>query len=374
MAKILFFTDFHLNIKLFNHITSRGYSLRYPEMQATFVWLKSLINKYGVDRVFFGGDLFNTVQNLQGPFFNLAFSGMYNLKVPIDIIDGNHDKYDTIYRVLEPFKVFARVHSEPTSYYDNTLQMKLVMIPFQRSLLDAIKAVDDYTKEEIPTLLFIHQGLQGYCRDPLALPKEVYDKPHIKKVFGGHYHFKFTESLSDRQDHIVYPGSIISLHFDDNLQSKFCVIYDTVTNELIWEENPNTAYFISLTQNQIIENKDRLENLAPVSYLRVILQGDNLKIPMSFLSKFKGYTTVNKKTEAVMYNNADSAYVDDDSFDYNEFSDSLKTSEDNLSFDLTIEQFKELVLKSNTDPNLIKATDNSTLDIVMTRAFEYGNA
>jgi DNA repair exonuclease SbcCD nuclease subunit len=334
-----------------------------------------MISKHNVDRVVFNGDLFNSVQNLSGPFFNLAFSGMYNLKVPIDIIDGNHDKYDTVYKVLEPFKIFARVHSEPVSYFDNTLQMKVAMIPFQRNLEDALTAIDNCTKEEIPTLVFIHQGLAGHCRDPLAIPKSAYDKPHIKKVFGGHYHFKFTDGFPGREELIVYPGSVVSLHFDDNLQSKYCVIYDTKTDELIWEENPNTAYFISLKQSQIAENRDKLESLAPVSYLRVILDDDTTRLPMSFLSKFKGYTTAKDKSEPILYSTDDAAYVDTEkAFNYTEFSTSLNMSEDNMTFDLTYDQFNELVLKSNADASLLKATDAATLSIVMARAFEFGNA
>jgi DNA repair exonuclease SbcCD nuclease subunit len=372
--RYLIFTDPHVSSRAygFNVINYDGKPGRFVEYASTFLWLAELCDKKNIDRVSMLGDMFESAAGLQFPYFNLAFFGMHGLPRPCSIIDGNHDKFDSVYRVLDPFKVFARVHSVPEGYYDNATGLRTVFVPFQRNVDELYAHLDKLLKPEEETVVFIHQGPQGHVLDQFAYDKNVFDRPHIKKVFGGHYHFKFEEALGDDPMRLVYPGSVISLRFNEQIASKFAVIWDSKTNELEWVENPHSAFFVSLEQAQVLKLKDELEQVAPVSYLRVVLKDkdEQQRVPMSYLAKFKGYVITTGKDDSPQYRLGD---VNQNNFNYNNFSALLsETSQSHLSFDLRYDDFRELILQATEEQILIKQTANKVLDEVFQREYTVG--
>lgn len=329
-----------------------------------------MIELHNIDRAYFGGDLFNTVVDLKPPFFNLAFKGLYGLNIPLEIIDGNHDKYDPLYKVMEPFSSFARIHSVPEGFYDKDLGLRMVFLPFQREYDEAVSTINKLLKEEQESLVFMHQGIQGKVIDPLAVPKHLFNKKHVQKVFGGHYHFKFEEKVGNDEQKLIYPGSIISLHFGDSFASRYAVIYDTKKKEVEWLENPYTPYFISMKQQHIFQLKDKLEDIASSSYLRVELgAGEELKINVSFLMKFKGYTVSENTSQSQMFK-TDSGNMPTQ-MDYSNFAGTVDASS-TLSLDLTPEDFHNLIMTANEDATLLKQTNDKVLQQVLNEAYQLG--
>jgi DNA repair exonuclease SbcCD nuclease subunit len=371
-VRILYFTDMHGNVKAFNHMLPRGVPARHEEFVNTFTWLKQMKEKHNCSRCVFGGDLFDSVCDLKMPYFNMMHRGMWSLDCSMDLIDGNHDKYDAIYKAIDPFKPFARVHSVPEAYYDPSMGHKLVFLPFQRDPEVATSWVNELTKEEVPTLVFIHQGIQGYVIDDCAINKSVFAKPHIKKVFGGHYHFRIETGIVSGPKKIIYPGSVVSLHFDDSFTGKYCVIYDTDTDELIWEENPSTSFFIQMPQKQVLESMEQLEGLTSVSFIRILKTKDEeLSVPMSFLLKFRGYDIGEEKIDPdAKFKNEQQEQSE---FDYaSHLKEMSKTASGDLSYDLTHEQYKTLVLNGNEDGTLVERATQEKLDEVLQSTYLLG--
>jgi DNA repair exonuclease SbcCD nuclease subunit len=366
--RILFFTDPHLNVKLFNHLTPQGINARLPEFVDTFKWLSELCNLKNVDRVVCGGDIFNSVADLLPPYFNFSFWALDQLNRPLDILDGNHDKYDQIYKPLDPMKKLGRVWSEPASFYEHNLELRVVMIPFIREeelLVNTYETLLDMSDD--PTLVFIHQGLAGRIPDNLAIPKELFtSRPYIKHVFAGHYHFAFDEG------NIHYPGSLFALNFGDSqVEKRYVMIYDSKTNEVEKIENEHAARFISMTQPQFNKMFDEFEDVADKFYIRIFKGKDEeLTIPLEKLSKFRGYVVAKERDKGKkerMYQ-VDYSQVEQD---LNESARFELTGSDKMSCDLTREEFKVLINEATEDTTM-KEQAKEYLDEVLQQSFSVG--
>jgi DNA repair exonuclease SbcCD nuclease subunit len=362
--KILFYSDFHLNYKLFNEITAIGTPKRADEIYSTFNWLNSLVTKYNISHVINGGDTFNSVNDLKLPFVKIAMDGLNLIKTTQHILDGNHDKSDKNFFVTSLFKyIVNEIIHEPTSVFMPDLGVRFTYFPFFRDLNEANTIITTLLKKhKEPTIVFMHQGIEGKVIDDLAISPKLFDAPHIKKVFAGHYHFAFEEGK------IIYPGSCFSVNFIDD-QPRKVVIYDIENDKLIYEENPICSYFISLPQKSINENIEKLSEMASKCYLRVELTSskEELTIPYEFLEKFKGYSIivdVPQKEFMPQY-----TYVDNE-FTAEAASSDIATGELDFNYDA----FKQLVLNTaeNKKYQLEHNVKPEILEEVLKTSFELG--
>ena len=365
--KILFFTDPHLNVKKFNHLTPEGVPARASEFVQVFDWMKELCEERNIDRVVCGGDVFNSVHDLKMPFFNLAFFALDRLDVRVDLLDGNHDKYDAVYRPLDPFNKLGRVWAEPDSYWDNMLERNVVMLPFQRDLQEAKKVVKKLLKKKEDTIVFMHQGITGLFPDDLAYDPAMFAADHVDRIFAGHYHFPYD------QDKIISPSSLFALNFGDSIdESRYVLIYDTKTGEVEKVENTLACGFLPLTNNQLADVKDEIEEIAPYTYLRLLLKpGEKLSLETSFLHTFRGYEITKegkkkKKKEAKFQVDYSQEAPED-----LDISDLRGSGDSNLAGDLTAEEFKELIIKFNKDKDLLD-TAEAKADEVIEEAYLLG--
>lgn len=361
----LFATDFHINIPKFNQLNPDGYPGRFGEFSKIFNWLKLLCEEKNVDIADIGGDIYQRVtdKNLM-PFFNLIFESLTNLNVPLSILDGNHDKYDEYYKVNAPLKKFGHVWNEIAAYYDHNLQMRMVQIPFQRNTEMAIPKIKEILNVEEPTLIYMHQGVTGFgFPDALAYDPELFNKKHILAVFAGHYHFAYDSGK------VHSPGSLFNLTFGDKFgEKKYVFIYDTKKKKLEKYEVPNLAQFLTLKQADLLKSLDKYEIIASNTYLRVLVgKGQDLKVPASYLAKFKGFVFENEKELKTNDKNEIEQGVEETQFqpDYTQVEDpSLDLSNldvSNSDIVLTPDDFENLILKYNKDPKMVEVAGEARL-------------
>jgi DNA repair exonuclease SbcCD nuclease subunit len=344
-------------------LNATGTPQRADEIYSTFNWINKLVKKYNIGHVIFGGDLFNSVSDLKLPFVKLALDGFNLIEADIYILDGNHDYSDKNFYATSLFKyVTKEIIHEPNSTFIPSLGVRFAYLPFCRNLEEAKNNIVEVLKYDEPTIAFMHQGIEGKCYDDLAVPANLFDKPNVKRVFCGHYHFSFEEGK------IVYPGSMFSCNFLDENPRKV-VIYDVDTDELIYEENPACSYFISLTQKLINENMEKLLEVAKSTYLRVELMSANedLTIPYEFLEKFRGYviSSDNAKKEFVpQYTYVDSSFT----------AESPTTSIEMTELDFNYETYKSLILNTRENQQYVEEhkINKDILEEALKTSFQLG--
>ena len=161
----------------------------------------------------------------------------------VHILNGNHDQFyrntssiNALDQLLDSYDV--ETYSMPQEI---KLDKKVLMVPWINSenREQSIQMVKDFKGD----VCFGHLELAGFTMQPGHVA-EFGDDPslfkHIPTVFSGHYHSKSS------RDNIHYLGASFQFTWNDFGEERGFHIYDTVSGELEFIENPYSM-FVRLT-------------------------------------------------------------------------------------------------------------------------------
>lgn len=209
MAKIMFFSDLHLNRDL----------LRLTESLNFLDYAKNYCIKNNIKHIILGGDLFDTSNNIRHQMFIPFFNKLLELSsiATLYVFSGNHDMINMeCDSLLEIFKTFAHFIKK-----SETINIGGIDYDFLA-----------YTQNpsDLPNngqVLFTHLEVEGFYFNPY---KKCEDKTFTEDSFE-HYDLVVSGHLHKKQEKgkFVFPGSQYATRRDEaaNHEHYFCVIEGT---------------------------------------------------------------------------------------------------------------------------------------------------
>ena len=218
MAKIMFFSDLHLNRDL----------IRLTECLNFLDYAKNYCIKNDIKHIVLGGDLFDTSNNIRHQMFIPFFNKLLELSsvATLYVFSGNHDMINMeCDSLLETFKTFSHFIKKSETININGVDYDFLA----------------YTQNpsDIPNngnVLFTHLEVEGFYFNPFkrcednTFTKESFD--HYDLVISGHLHKKQEEGK------IVFPGSPYSTRKDEAGNHYFAVIDGTDYELVEYNEAP----------------------------------------------------------------------------------------------------------------------------------------
>ncbi len=218
--KILFLTDTHI----------RGNSPKnrldnFPEtIEKKLMEITQIIEKYNVDFLLHGGDLFDrpdvsiSIMNKFAPIFN-------QIKIPVYIICGNHDIFGhnpntvnrTMLGLLNALNIMKIINPNDKIYLEkNNIKVQLTGQPYTYDIdntndkspyiLNEISPNVDYAIHMVHGLLLNKPFIKGI---PYTLIDDIKDtKAHI--TLAGHYHTGFG-IINTNEKYFINPGSLVRI-------------------------------------------------------------------------------------------------------------------------------------------------------------------
>lgn len=219
MAKIMFFSDLHLNKDL----------LRLTECLNFLDYAKNYCIKNNIKHIVLGGDLFDTSNNIRHQMFVPFFNKLLELSsiATLYVFSGNHDMINMeCDSLLEIFKTFS--HFIKKSETINIDGVDYDFLAYTQSPSDIPNNGD---------VLFTHLEVEGFYFNPF---KKCEDKTFTKDSFAnydlvvsGHLHKKQEEG------NIVFTGSPYSTRKDEAGDHYFAVIDGTDYELIKYNEAPD---------------------------------------------------------------------------------------------------------------------------------------
>ena len=230
MAKIIISADIHF-CKRESLVDNR-----YPFLARSFEWLNKLSdeipNSLNVDL----GDMFNSshltaedVAVLEAIPFNRSWH----------CITGNHEQ-DGQNSLLKYFRDIHVIYEKPQLKNFGKDVGWALFIPFTRTPTPLSGLLKKLPPSE-RVVVFSHcdfVGMFGTGEDAGYRIDEINAEPRIKMWLNGHYHQRMT--LSDK---IQVVGNLCGQNFTQNFEPHGVAVYDTVTNEYEFIENPFALVF-----------------------------------------------------------------------------------------------------------------------------------
>lgn len=217
MAKILHFSDLHLDSKL-SGLGPERIHVRRQEIRETFIRLTDYAVAEGVDIVLIAGDLFNS-RNVSPETIELLVETMENSRqLEFFIAPGNHDPYSdrSIYHLRKwPEHVHIFTSTDIQVIELPKLKIKVYGAAFvsehcTKNLLSDFKAAAD----EFASILLIHGDLGSAGSDYNPLSKNDIAQSGFDYVALGHIH-AFSGIEKAGQTFYAYPGIPEGRGFDE---------------------------------------------------------------------------------------------------------------------------------------------------------------
>ena len=287
MAKIMFCSDLHLNRDL----------IRLTECLNFLDYAKNYCIKNDIKHIVFGGDLFDTSNNIRHQMFIPFFNKLLELSsvATLYVFSGNHDMINMeCDSLLEAFKTFSHFVKK-----SETIEIDGVSYDF----LAYTQNPDDIpNKGEV---LFTHLEVEGFYFNPF---KKCEDKTFTKESFEN-YDLVISGHLHKKQEdgNIVFPGSPYSTRRDEAGSHYFAVI-DGKDYELV-EYNEAPEYMtVSLEEALLSEDIDynnklveviidsKIENF--VKLRDIMLSKGAVEIVPKFVKNETADTSVREKIDA----------------------------------------------------------------------------
>lgn len=316
--KILFFSDIHFHhTHRFSHITPDGMTIREQEHLSCADTIIDLCNKHNIDKIVFGGDLYGPVgDNISCQTQYVVckfFEKLQTLKLPIEVIVGNHDMLSDTVNNREAHKISPFKHWENINVYDIPCidsNNKLIYMPYSlcdeysEAFLNKIENKEEY-------IIFSHLEIKDINLGNGIFTKKGVNIDLLKSfnlVFQGHYH-----SGGKLASNIYVSGSTQRLSFKDKGISKNNIlIYDTETNKIL-RESFNCPDWLIFDDDNIEDILNvNIDNYVKLELTTDILLTDTMKEKLDRMKGKDIHIDVerisidsNKLTETVLENEID---------------------------------------------------------------------
>lgn len=247
------------------HVQSRT-TLGSSAFQPTVGWLVDTARQQQATHVVCLGDTVDSVSetdlmtNLTVKWVLDSFRTLAHSGVPVIWMLGNHDVYSEQYSALD---IFDDSHNFMVLRQPKVVEsegVELVFWPFQQWMDRPVEWAQHtdmviHRTSDRPRLLFTHVPIEsipiGGTKDQGADIKELgleYDM-----VVAGHYHQanQFMVDSFSAQTPVVIPGCVVAHKFKDTGWFHGAVLYDTVTAQLSWLQNPHSHCFFTGTSQEL---------------------------------------------------------------------------------------------------------------------------
>jgi DNA repair exonuclease SbcCD nuclease subunit len=261
--KLLITADIHVH-------KHRDDSRRLEDGLECLEWIYATAVKEKVEKVVVAGDLFHNRFQHNAYGYSKVANIIQHSKVPTILLVGNHDMlYEENWDVhsLIPFRKFAQVIEKPTTLdlgcpidflpYTPTPSKYLPTFNPSRVLISHLAIAN-----AIMNAKYDIKSVEEDCKDREIINVDAFKS--WEKVFLGHYHYG--QRLCDN---LEYVGSPMQLTFGEADQKKCVVIFDTITFETRYIENPVSPRFY------IVENIVQLDHIdLKRAYIHIRTMGD----------------------------------------------------------------------------------------------------
>lgn len=331
---------------------------------AFFDWLVDDLNKKGIKKIFFSGDIFDTRNSINLKAL-IDTKRLFQTKLrnfDISIVLGNHDMYyENSYDVtsLELLEELPNVHvyrKDITSIHINGYDMYIIPWIIHDELPSVVNFLDTLKSNREKNILFGHFEMIGIDMEggnvsTFGLSPNVFADA-AKYVLSGHYHGSSIQEIDGSK--ILYFGSPYPLTFANS---------DSVHGYWTWDENNGFSFVenpVSPTFKTIMDTDD-LTNLGDLSKSFVRLYINNAKTKEEV---FSIKTLIESKkpiyTLTIPYKNGS-----------DEKSKSEAQRNSNKLFNMDLFSLSEIYIDNNSDslPRLRQNTDSK--NAVMTRIRDY---
>lgn len=268
MIMWLIFSDIHLDqYKAFATLTESGLNSRLATQISVFRDVKRVAKKNSVSRIFFLGDLFNSLTpTISKIVYNVGF---YMCKLLADnaalyLVVGNHDIYEGIHL----FTPFESIPNTKVIFTTETIKA-------DGKLIDIVPWNSDFPSNSKSDYCFGHFGITGAVGNSGVIPVDTGVTNDMlsgyKIVLAGHYHVR--QMLGNGIFHV---GSVMANSFQDSVEDKGVWLLDPSKDHLSFVPIKSPK-FITLEVND--NNTDVLEKITPDNFFRLIVTADNIQLP-----------------------------------------------------------------------------------------------
>ncbi|TFG26071.1 MAG: DNA repair exonuclease [Promethearchaeota archaeon] len=239
MVQIIHSADFHLDPRMTSFLNRD--EERRKDFTKNFDYIIEFALKERPDIVLISGDLFDNI-NPRNPIRNhvvKSFKKLYEKKVKIFAISGNHDEPKSIQNALSPISILDSIE------YLDFIQTENNLIGKRELVIDNLKIniigdsfniftnqdQDPLEQREFPkingdlNLFMTHGSISMFKKSYLgdSIIKETNIPEEIDYVAAGHLHEHLEKTRKNFDlgniTYLVYPGSIEFLSFNENLQN-----------------------------------------------------------------------------------------------------------------------------------------------------------
>jgi DNA repair exonuclease SbcCD nuclease subunit len=188
------------------------------------------IEKHGIERVLFLGDIFDSRNSLSPVIINSARRIFKNLasKVKVEAIVGNHD---TFFRNNKSVHSLTIIEDQGVTVYENMEEvdiggLKALMLPWV--VKDEMEDVQNTLASNDYDLCFGHLEINDFEMVPGVKEDKGFRRDlfvNVGQVFSGHFH------LRRKHDNIQYTGTPYELSWSDYQDEKGVYVIDTETKK-----------------------------------------------------------------------------------------------------------------------------------------------
>lgn len=256
--KLLFFSDLHAhNHQQFARRTPEGRNSRFQDCLNVLSFACDVVEKHGVDHVFFLGDLFHSRVSVDMEVYTTTFEYTEALSRAVHeqsrgylwLLVGNHDQYrrESSVHSLAPFHRIAHVLEERGQFSLEGIQVRYA--PHTTDVPGLIEWLD---QTEYADLLLLHQGVSEAAVGPydmhvkteLSLSNIPFDRARF--CLAGDFHKR--QFLKDGRFH--YVGSPLQHNFGERGDRKCFTLIDTDGWEItdVPVPGPKFHYFASANE------------------------------------------------------------------------------------------------------------------------------
>lgn len=301
MAKVLVFSDLHLNNWSYGSRLINGYNSRLLAQRNVLTQIAARCKKDNIGTVVFNGDLFHKKGTIDPSVLKVAYEGFSEIAEAVDemfILVGNHD---TNRRDMAVHSLHWMNSLTGTKVIDKPYEAWCgYMLPFTDN--------EETLKEWMATVgssgvhyVFMHQGVQNVkVGSDFVVPDEIFSEEmlpsSVRRAFTGHYH---THAHMPR---ITVVGSPMQHDWSDSGIAKGCLAFDTRSGEVEW--HPLRApKFVKYSKGDQVEgnfirvpgtykgDKDALRDALIKSGAESVDFELKIKPVAAFSASFKGFAT-----------------------------------------------------------------------------------
>lgn len=271
------------------------YSERLDMLIESFKWMYEVFQDNNVDMILNLGDLVSSdsLDAETSSALSEALSYSDNSIEEIHLI-GNHERKsnDSSYNSISLLKNYPNIKlidsSEIYTLTDSGKKLALGFISYTNDESSIDEFLESLSKKRVSKrLLFTHQMYNGCLPTSLVggLDAEyIFNAYNISKIFNGHIH------IGKQVGNYVQPGALVGMSFGDNYSEHKpgIILYDTVSDEINWIENPYAKLYYSIEGSSLVEIKSELDKLGESEKLV------RLKVPLHLKESVSEYIKDNE--------------------------------------------------------------------------------